>query len=362
MRTLGERTGRTPYTRRVFPTLRTPAFLLDVGLLRSNAAAMVQRADELGVALRPHAKTVKVPELMAEVVDMGSTGLTVSTLEEVRTLAGVSSDLLLAVGTAPGREQAILEAMGASDIRLTVAVDSVAALGGVPDDPRVDVAVEIDSDGGRAGIPPGAPALRELVERVGERFRGFFTHAGRSYLAPPDGIAPIARAERDAVLEAVDAVGSLPEMVSVGSTPTVWRLDDASGLTEVRPGVFLLNDRSMVALGVASPGAVAGTVLTTVIGRTADGDVLVDAGWAALGQDRGVPALGPTPGLGATTGGAIVTGATQEHGRVAGIDASPGDRLRIVPNHACATIEMHPSIVVVEGDEVIAAVTRPRGW
>lgn len=346
----------------MFGTLPTPFFALDVGVFRSNVSAMADRARALGVGLRPHAKTVKIPSLLAEVVQQGAVGLTVSTLSEIRTLSSVSGDLLYAVGVAAGKSDAVLAAVGSADIRLTLAVDSFDGLAGVPDDPRVDVAVEIDCDGLRSGMAPDDPALPALVARLGDRFRGVFTHAGGSYLVAPDEVADFARRERDAVVRAAAECGVRASMVSAGSTPTAWTLDDATGLTEIRPGVSMVNDRSMVALGVAVPSSIAGSVIATVIGHSTTGDPIIDAGWAALGQDRGVPALGPNPGLGGVVGGGSVAGATQEHGRLTGVSKRTGERVRILPNHACATIEMHRRVVLVDGSSVVGEVDRPRGW
>jgi len=125
---------------------------------------MADRAVDLGVGLRPHAKTAKSPDLLAEVVALGAAGLTVSTLGEIRTLRFLTSDLMYAVPMAPGKGDALLDALGAADVRLSVVLDDVACLPGVPADPRIDVVLEVDADGHRGGIDPGDPRLEELAE------------------------------------------------------------------------------------------------------------------------------------------------------------------------------------------------------
>lgn len=364
----GDTTHPPVDSRDVFGDLPTPVLVVDVDVFDANVVRMARRAERLGVGLRPHAKTVKSPQLMERVVAAGVIGLTVSTLGEVATLAHLVDDLLLAVPVAAGKAAHVLAALGDREVRLTLIVDDPAGLEGVPDDSRISVAIEIDSDGVRGGVRADDPALLELAERVAERsvLRGVMTHHGGSYSGTPTDVPSAAARERDAVVAAADRLrnaGHRIDMVSVGSTPTASVAADLAGVTEMRPGVYLFGDRSMVALGACDPGDVAATVISTVIGHTRAGAALIDAGWAALGRDAGVPAIGPDPGLGALVeSGTVVSSATQEHGVVGSGRLAVGDRVRIAPNHACATAEMHDELVLVRGGEVVGRVRRPRGW
>lgn len=365
----------------MFPSIHTPAALVDVRAFESNVRRGAGRATELATALRPHAKTVKSPVLLRQVITAGAAGLTVSTMEEVRSLKIIASDLLYGVPVAAGKPAALGEALGDSDVRLTVILDSPAGLDGVPSDPRVDVAIEVDCDGHRGGIAPHDPELVELAERIAERhlLRGVMTHGGGSYLVGPEALASVASAERDAVVAAARRLreaGHACDMVSVGSTPTFAAVDHLEGVTETRPGVYLFGDLSIVALGGCEASDLALSVLATVIGLARGGDMaLVDAGWSALSQDRGAPALGLGAGFGrATTAGMspleselVVSGVNQEHGFVTRLRGgstrlSVGDRIRVWPNHACATAEMHQRMVLVADDDVEGQVDRPRGW
>jgi len=88
-----------------------------------------------------------------------------------------------------------------------------------------------------------------------------------------------------------------------------------------------------------------------------------------------VPALGGSTGLGlvvvpdreAAAPRLVVSGANQEHGYVTAEVGGPtglsiGDRVRILPNHACATAEMHAEMVLVDSERILGRVSRPRGW
>jgi D-serine deaminase-like pyridoxal phosphate-dependent protein len=168
--------------------------------------------------------------------------------------------------------------------------------------------------------------------------------------------------------------------VSIGSTPTAFFAESFEGVTEVRAGVFMFFDLVMAGLGVCAPEDIAVSVLTTVIGHQDDrGWILVDAGWMALSRDRGTAGqpLDQYYGLvgdlhGEVIPDLVVVQANQEHGILAlrpGSDAAlpdlpVGARLRILPNHACATAAQHDAYEVVAGAGLAIESTwaRVRGW
>src|SRR5512135_3259672 len=72
--------------------IETPALLLDLDIVERNLERMASRAKQLGVQLRPHAKTHKCPELAHRQIAHGAVGLTVATLAEAEAFvdAGVT--------------------------------------------------------------------------------------------------------------------------------------------------------------------------------------------------------------------------------------------------------------------------------
>ena len=169
-------------------------------------------------------------------------------------------------------------------------------------------------------------------------------------------------------------------MVSVGSTPTAHHAVDLSGVTEVRAGVFVFFDLVMAGIGICAIDDIALSVLATVIGHQRDkGWILVDAGWMSMSQDRGTSkqAVDQGYGLVADVDGKpipdlIMVSANQEHGILAIREGSSeplpdlavGDRVRILPNHACATGAQHGAYHVVRGASDIVEAEWPRfgGW
>src|SRR5207253_1967608 len=75
--------------------LETPALLLHLDVVEQNVRRMSARARQLGVALRPHAKTHKCVELGRLQLEHGARGLTVSTLVEAEVFARAGFDDLL---------------------------------------------------------------------------------------------------------------------------------------------------------------------------------------------------------------------------------------------------------------------------
>ncbi|MFA6444870.1 MAG: hypothetical protein WCV99_21245, partial [Sterolibacterium sp.] len=169
-------------------------------------------------------------------------------------------------------------------------------------------------------------------------------------------------------------------IVSLGSTPTAHIAMDLTGVTEIRAGVFVFFDLVMAGIGVCGIDDIALSVLATVIGHRRDkGWILVDAGWMAMSQDRGTSKQPVNQGYGVVCDIAgrpypdlIVSDANQEHGIItvrpgsSGMlpDLAIGDRVRILPNHACATGAQHQSYHVVRGADSKVEAEWPRfgGW
>ncbi len=192
---------------------------------------------------------------------------------------------------------------------------------------------------------------------------GVLAHAGSSYeYDTPQALERIAESERAGCVRAAKRLrtAGLPcEVVSISSTPTALSATHLEGVTEVRAGVYVFFDLVMHNVGVCVLPDIALSVLTTVIGHQENrGWAIVDAGWMAISRDRGTQRQKRDFGYGlvCTEDGWLIanytmSAANQEHGIVSCIDANDGDiarrfpvgtRLRILPNHACATGAQHP--------------------
>ncbi|HEX9947490.1 MAG TPA: alanine racemase [Allosphingosinicella sp.] len=367
--------------------LETPALVIDRARLTNNIARMRSRLASLGVPLRPHVKTAKSIDVVRLAVEGQPGGITVSTLREAEHFLDHGfTDILYAVGIVPSKlaHVAALQRRGAD---VTVILDSVemaeavareaGALGTV-----FPVLIEVDTDGGRAGVAWEDPRVVEigliLDSAPGAELRGVMTHAGLSYgCRSPEALRAHAEQERSravAAAEALRAAGLPAPVVSVGSTPTAFSAERLDGVSEVRAGVYMFQDLVMADLGVCAEEEIALSVLATVIGHRRDlGYLLVDAGGLAMSKDSGPARDKPSYGSlwDAATGlplGLAIASTNQEHGLVpAGeedFERLPiGTQVRIAPNHACMTAAAHERYHVVDGGaEVLEVWERCNGW
>jgi D-serine deaminase-like pyridoxal phosphate-dependent protein len=362
--------------------LDTPSLVLDRGKVAANAAKLDAHLQSLGVPLRLHVKTAKSLDAIALVLGGRKAPITVSTLKEAEQfLAGGYTDILYAVGfTADKLPRA--QALVAKGAKLTLIVDSVEAAEGIKGFP---VLIEIDTDNHRAGVKPGDEAklvaIAKALEKNGNTVAGVMTHAGESYNCKSvDAIRAMAEQERSGAVAAVKVLrkaGFAAPVVSVGSTPTATYAANLDGVTEVRAGVYVFQDLVMAGIDVCKPADIALSVLATVIGHQEEkGWILVDAGWMAMSRDRGTAKQRVDQGYGMVCDidgrpirDLVVTDANQEHGTIASRSGGKppvlpiGTKLRILPNHACATGAAYPDYKVVDGSrEVVATWSRFSGW
>lgn len=375
-----------------FRGLETPVALVDGAMMAANIARMQAHIDALGVAFRPHVKTTKCVKVARLQRRAGARGITVSTLREADQFfeAGFT-DVLYAVGITPNKLAHVL-ALRERGCALKVIVDSVEAAqalvaAGSAAQHAFDVLIEIDTDGQRAGVTPDSDLLLQIGRTLhdgGMHLAGVMTHAGGSYgLHTPAALAAFAEQERSRCVHAAGrlrAAGLPCPTVSVGSTPTALSATHLEGVTEVRAGVYVFNDLVMAGIGVCGVHDIALSVLGTVIGHQPEkGWTLIDAGWMALSRDRGTQGQPVDQGYGLVCAedgtpmpDYIVSAANQEHGTVTRRDGSIdtdvrqrfplGSRLRVLPNHACATAAQFSQYHVLQADDRIETWPRFGGW
>ncbi len=370
--------------------LATPCAVVDLDRLERNSERMRDRATQLGVTLRPHVKTHKCVEAARLQVGARTGAVTVSTFAEARRFAaGGFRDLVLAVPLAPTRAEDAVELRRGVD-RLAVLLDHPDSLAALADATamrrqRVDAFLKLDCGYHRAGVAPdgdlGPALVRQMAAAEFVEFRGVLTHAGHAYACGDRAeVARVAARERDvavAFAERLRAGGLAVPEVSVGSTPTMCVVEDLSGVTEIRPGNYAYFDAFQAALGVCSLQDVAYSVLTTVVGRYPERDALVlDAGALALSRDPGFVQGGSDPGHGVLTSmdgeytwcDLHITSLSQEHGHVEateGLGPSDhfiGEKMRVLPNHACLSAAMFDAVHVVRNERVVERWHPVRGW
>ncbi len=374
----------------------TPFAAVDVQKARRNIDRLESKLDRLGVGLRPHVKTAKsLP--VAALMQQGIPGpITVSTLAEAEAFAdGGYTDITYAVGIDPHKLPRVV-ALLRRGITLQVLLDSSEQATAVAETAResgtrIPALVEVDCDGHRGGVTVDDPELARIGTILHDAgcLAGVLVHAGESYFATTLSAQQTAAAnERDVAVTAAErlrAEGFAVDTVSIGSTPTAHAAEDLSGITEVRAGNYVFFDLVMAGIGVCQLEDLALSVVVTVIGHRPEyGWILTDGGWMAMSRDRGTANQLQDQGYGLVTDvtgnllpGLVMSGASQEHGIITARDGhtlpelSIGTRLRILPNHACATAAQHRSYHIIDSAEpdteasaptVTAVWDRVGGW
>lgn len=347
----------------------TPALAIDWAVVSRNVAAMAALASERGVALRPHVKTHKLIPLAQLQVACGAVGVTVAKLNEAEAMAaGGISDVLVAYPVVGSSKLRRLLDLAASGINLAVALDSAPAALDLAIAARarslvVPVLIEIDTGLRRCGVQSAAEALelaRLADDQHGTSFAGIATHEGHAYAT--SGAEGLRQATEDAagamreVAQALEDAGLPAKTVSMGSSGTARFGIGLEGTTEFRPGTYVFNDRTQVALGAAAREECAAAIVATVVSRAVPGQAVIDAGSKVLTSDRMLVA-NPRPTFGelADDPDCEVVRMSEEHGILGGGAVerlAVGDRVAVLPNHICPVVNLFDSVRVLRAGNV----------
>ncbi|HEV8446475.1 MAG TPA: alanine racemase [Gemmatimonadaceae bacterium] len=347
--------------------LETPVPVVDLDRLGRNLDRAAAYATQHGLSLRPHIKTHKSPRIAMEQLTRGAVGLTCATPFEAEVMSGVCRDLLVAfppVGSARAGRIAALP----DDVRVTVALDSIESVQMIADaaraaDRAICVYVELDLGMHRVGVPVVDDAIaiaRAVRAEPPLEFKGIAFYPGhiREAVGSPQSakLESLSKSVGD-IIDAFDRAGLRPDVVSGGSTPTLWNTHEVRGVTEFRPGTYVYNDRTTAEIGACAWDDCAFTVLATVVSTAVPNQAVVDAGSKALGREpmRGTDAAG---GFGALFDRpeVVVASMSEEHGI---LDLSKtawrpavGERVRVVPNHVCVVVHLNDVVVGARGNDV----------
>ena len=378
--------------------LATPCILIERFRMENNLQSMQTKAEANGVKLRPHTKTHKSLKLAQRQLDHGACGVTVAKVGEAEVFVKAGFDDVRIAYTIVGKDK--LERIRAlmSQARLSFCVDTLVGAKAASDfffstGSKAEVLIEIDGGYGRCGVRwddrKSIDFARYVSELPGLRLVGILTHAGQSYSGPisedetvMQALERVSATERDTMLEVAARFcetgidGVIPDgsfEISIGSTPSMRYFENGVfngfSITEIRPGNYIFNDATQVGLSSAALKDCAATVLATVVSKqrehTGQERLFLDAGRKVLTSDTGYGTVGygillysartmePLPH-------ARVTGLSEEHGWVTvsgGATLSVGDRIRLIPNHACVTVNTQDKLMLVDGENVLESIT-----
>jgi D-serine deaminase-like pyridoxal phosphate-dependent protein len=338
--------------------LDTPAVLIDLDRVEANLKRAQDYADAHGLKLRPHIKTHKLARFARRAMDLGAVGITVQKLGEAEVFADAGiTEIFLPYNIVGTVKLARLKALH-ERAHISVTADSAETVEGLSrtiagSTTPLTVLVECDTGMGRCGVqtPAAAVALAEkIANSPGLNFGGLMTYPAAGQ------VEANARFLSDA--KALLAAGGLQAtVISNGGTPDLWRAHEVSAATEHRPGTYIYMDRFQVAKGVGSFDDCALTVLATVVSRPTENRAIIDAGSKALTSDT----LGMTGfGLVEAYPEAVIVGLSEEHGTIdlSNCATKPviGEKLRIIPNHACVVSNLFDRVTLISKDQVVETV------
>jgi D-serine deaminase-like pyridoxal phosphate-dependent protein len=287
-------------------------------------------------------------------VRMGAAGITCQKLGEAEVMADADIDDIFLPYNLLGQPKLARAARLAGRIRLSVACDHATVAEGLSAalhrrGLEIPVLVECDTGMARCGVqtPAAALALAQTIDRLpGLRFGGLMTY-------PPTRQHEKVTAFLGETLELCERSGLDARVVSNGGTPEMWRAHEVPGATEHRPGTYIFNDRYIVASGAATMEDCAMRTLVTVVSRPTANRAIIDAGSKTLSSDTlGLDGYGYILGYPDSK----IYALDEEHGyvEVRGDGRAPaiGERLQIIPNHACVISNLHDRVVGVRDDEV----------
>ncbi|WP_282170033.1 D-TA family PLP-dependent enzyme [Ruegeria atlantica] len=341
----------------IFPDIDTPAVLVDLDITEANIDRFQGYCAKHGLSVRPHIKTHKLPMLARRQLEAGAIGITCQKISEAEAMIAEGSidDVLITFNIFGKAKLVRLRALS-EKVRLSVVADNTDIVDGLArffaDAPNpLGVLVECDTGAERCGVTTPAQArdlARYIDAQPGVSFLGLMTY-------PPVGQEVKVQEWLTQAKHEIEEIGLPVHVVSHGGSPGMWKAQDVPIATEYRIGTYIYNDRSLQARGICTWEDCALSVLATVISVPADNRAVIDAGSKVLTSDL----LG-LEGHGHVLGrpDILVQSLSEEHGvlKAAKIDLSVGDRIQIIPNHACVVTNMVDQIETTRGDSALGSV------
>ncbi len=346
--------------------IETPALLIEAEILDRNLRAMAGYCGNHNLALRPHTKTHKIPEIARMQIKYGAPGITVAKVSEAEVMADGGIDDIVIVYPIWGESKWKRVAELAKRIRVAVAMDSpeiAEAISRSAQEAGVEVGIrlEFDTGFGRCGLPIESSSVaiaRQILELPNLRWDGISFYPGHimgDHAIREQDIA-VENERLDRLYALLNAAGIPCPVVSGGNTPAAFESHRFHGVTEIRPGTYVFNDRNTVDSEAATYNDCAATVLTTVVSTSVAHRAIIDAGSKMLSGDSLLSGERRHYGYVQNRPDMILEDLSEEHGHLRlyeGAQARIGDRLRVIPNHICPCINLQDHVYLVSGEHVL---------
>jgi D-serine deaminase-like pyridoxal phosphate-dependent protein len=358
--------------------LDTPCLVLDLAAFERNLDRLMQSVADSKVALRPHAKSHKCPEIAKRQIAKGAVGICCQKISEAQAFADAGIHDILLSNELVGSKKisaalSLARQLQSESGQLSICVDHPQAAADLNHAAqaaglRMPVLVELDVGQHRCGVadPRAAVALIEQVHRSSSlQFKGLQAYHGSAQhtrnqadrqQAIDQACHLIRRIQKDAAVLGIDC--SHVTGAGTGS----YLLEAQSGVyTEIQPGSYALmdvdygrNDWGQSDMPVFDNSLF---IHTAVMSRPDANRAIVDAGLKSMSVDSGLPMVfGRSEWL--------YQKASDEHGVVVlsnhsdnpSGQAKPtahalpalGQTLLLVPGHCDPTVNLYDVLHVVD--------------
>jgi D-serine deaminase-like pyridoxal phosphate-dependent protein len=329
--------------------LDTPAVICDLDKLERNIQMMADHCRRVGIPLRSHTKSHKIPEIAHMQLASGAIGICCQKVgeAEVMVAAGVKDILLPYNIVGPAKVERLLRL--ARRAAITVAVDSVVTAEGISAQARqrggsVRVLIELDTGARRCGVQSPQAALdlaRQIVDLPGIDLQGIMTYPSRLE----------AKSFLDETAALLRETG-LPVAIVSGGGTGLETISKELGCTEHRSGSYLWEGLSRVQQREdLSDERCPLRVLTTIVSVPTKERIIVDGGMKTFTSYPPLPY-----GYCVEHPEIKIERMSVEHGHV-DVSASShlfkvGERLTFIPLHQEMALNLHDELVGYRGEQV----------
>lgn len=349
----------------MYDFIPTPSVVAELDQVTENLKKMDALSRTYNIRVRPHIKPHKSVYFALEQLACGACGITCAKLSEAETMADYGIDDIFIAYPLIGEDK--MERLGRlmQRVRIRTEVNSIygakqlSALG-ERIGKKVPVLIEIDGGLHRGGVPAyeGAVSFADAIGALpGIDICGLMYYGGLIYGEKTrEGYEAQTRREHDELIgtaELLRAKGYRMDVLSGGNSYSARCCKYLDGITEVRCGNYIFNDVSTLATGFAAESECALRAVSTVVCKMDAHHAIIDAGSKTLTTDL----CGHRPGYGWIVGHPEIriTKLNEEHGFVESDEPLPfdiGDKIAIIPNHACVLPNLVDKIYGIRGGRV----------
>lgn len=333
----------------------TPIVAVDLNVMEKNIEWLANLSKEAGVKLRPHTKTHKSPYIAQKQIDAGAIGITTATLGEAEVMvdSGIKDILIAFPILGKKKLKRFSDLLVRADLK--VALDDIEVARGINEvgkklNKKIKVYADVDTGLQRMGRKPeeSVEHLFEISKLKNIELIGLMSHTGHAYIHDTDEeIKRVAIEDATLLYETKQKLaekGVDIREISIGATATARFIKDIPYATEMRPGMYVFNDRFVMATGGAKVEDCAVSIFATVISRPSEDRIIIDAGSKTFSSDQF-----RNGGYGYIKGyeNLVLSSLSEEHGtiKVQGrTSLKIGDVIEIIPNHICPAINLTDQI------------------